>query len=47
MANDRNDALSSFVNDVTVASSLRMPEFNVSDPEMWFAVIEAYFLRRV
>ena len=43
MANDNNDALSKLVNNVTVASSLRMPEFNASDPEMWFAVVEAYF----
>ena len=43
MAKDNNDALSKLVNNVTVASSLRMPEFNASDPEMWFAVVEAYF----
>ena len=43
MSNDNNDALSKLVNNVTVASSLRMPEFNASDPEMWFAVVEAYF----
>jgi len=43
MANDNNDALSKLVKNVTVASSLRMPEFNPSDPEIWFAVVEAYF----
>jgi len=43
MANDNNDALGKLVNNVTVASSLRIPEFNASDPEMWFAVVEAYF----
>ena len=43
MANDNNDALGKLVNNVTVASSLRIPEFKVSDPEMWFAVVEAYF----
>ena len=43
MANDNNDALSKLVKNVTVASSLRMPEFNASDPEIWFAVVEAYF----
>jgi hypothetical protein len=43
MANDSNDTLAKFVNNVAVASSVRMPEFNASDPEMWFAVVEAYF----
>lgn len=43
MANDNGDALAKVVNNVTLASSLRMPEFNASDPEMWFAVVEAYF----
>jgi hypothetical protein len=43
MANDSNDTLAKLVNNVAVASSLRMPEFNASDPEMWFAVVEAYF----
>jgi hypothetical protein len=43
MANDISDALSKMVNNVTVASSLRVPQFNASDPEMWFAVVEAYF----
>jgi hypothetical protein len=43
MPNDSSEALSKMVNNVTVASSLRMPEFNASDPEMWFAVVEAYF----
>jgi hypothetical protein len=43
MAHDNNDALAKVVNNVTVASSLRMPELNASDPEMWFAVVEAYF----
>jgi hypothetical protein len=28
---------------VIVASSPRLPEFNASDPEMWFAVVEAHF----
>ena len=31
MANDNNDALGKLVNNVTVASSLRIPEFNMSD----------------
>ena len=44
MANDANDALSTSVNSVRV-TSLRMPEFNASDPEMWFAVVEAYFTK--
>jgi hypothetical protein len=43
MANDNNDTLAKMVNSVTVPSSLRIPEFNASDPEMWFAVVEAYF----
>ena len=43
MANEPNDALSTPVNSVRVTSSLRVPEFNASDPEMWFAVVEAYF----
>ena len=43
MANEPNDALSIPVNSVRVTSSLRVPEFNASDPEMWFAVVEAYF----
>jgi hypothetical protein len=43
MANDANDALSTSVNSVRVTSSVRMPEFNASDPKMWFAVVEAYF----
>jgi hypothetical protein len=43
MEND-NDALSKLVKNVTVSSSLQMPEFNTPDPEMWFAVVEAYFL---
>jgi hypothetical protein len=45
MANDDNDALSKLVNNVTVASSMRIPEFNASDPEMWFAVVKAYFTK--
>jgi hypothetical protein len=43
MANNIDEALSKLVNNVTVASSLQVPEFNASDPEMWFAVVEAYF----
>jgi hypothetical protein len=43
MANDNNDTLTKLLNNVTVAPSLRIPEFNASDPEMWFAVVEAYF----
>jgi hypothetical protein len=39
------NALSKLVNNVTVALSLRIPEFNASDPEMWFAVVEAYFTK--
>ena len=31
-------------NRVTVTSP-RVPEFNASDPEMWFAVVEAYFTK--
>jgi hypothetical protein len=42
MTND-NDALAKMVNNVTVAASPRIPEFNASDPEMCFAVVEAYF----
>jgi hypothetical protein len=45
MANDNNDALSKLVNNVTVESSLRIPELNASDSEMWFAVVEAYFTK--
>jgi len=45
MANEDNDALSTSVNSVRVTSSLRMPQFNASDPEMWFAVVEAYFTK--
>ena len=43
MLHDDDDVLAKLVNNVTVASSLRIPEFNTSDPEMWFAVEEAYF----
>ena len=43
MPHENNDALAKLVYNVTVASSLRIPEFNTSDPEMWFAVEEAYF----
>jgi hypothetical protein len=32
-------------NRVTMTSSPRVPEFNASDPEMWFAVIEVYFTK--
>ena len=32
-------------NRVTMTSSSRVPEFNASDPEMRFAVIEAYFTK--
>jgi len=45
MLHDDDDVLAKLVNNVTVASSLRIPEFNTSDPEMWFAVVEAYFLK--
>ena len=40
----QNNAIESSTNNVTVTSSLRVPEFNASDPEMWFAV-EAYFTK--
>jgi hypothetical protein len=30
---------------VTVTSSPRVPEFNASDPEMCFTVVEAYFTK--
>jgi hypothetical protein len=43
MTTDSSAALSKTVNSVTVASSLRMPDFNASDPEMWFAIVETYF----
>jgi hypothetical protein len=33
------------VNSVTVTSSPRVPEFNATDPEMWFTLIEAYFTK--
>lgn len=33
------------VNSVTVTSTPRVPEFNATDPEMWFAVMEAYFTK--
>ena len=45
MANKANDALSTSVNSVRVTSSLRVPEFNASDPEKWFAVVEANFTK--
>ena len=45
MANEPNYALSTPLNSVRVTSSLRVPEFNASDPEMWFAVLEAYFTK--
>ena len=45
MANDANDAPSASVNNVRVTSLPRVPEFNASDPEMWFAVVEAYFTK--
>ena len=45
MANEANDALSTSVNSVRVTSSLRVSDFNASDPEMWFAVVEAYFTK--
>jgi hypothetical protein len=32
-------------NHVTMTSLPRVPEFNASGPEMWFAVIEAYFTK--
>jgi predicted transposase len=41
MAN--KDGQPNTVRSVTVTSSPRIPEFNASDPEMWFAVLEAYF----
>jgi hypothetical protein len=31
------------VSSVTVTAMPRVPEFNGSDPEMWFAIVEAYF----
>ena len=45
MANDANDAPSASVNNVRVTSLPRVPEFNASDPEMWFVVVEAYFTK--
>ena len=45
MANDANDAPSASVNSVRVTSLPRLPEFNASNPEMWFAVVEAYFTK--
>jgi hypothetical protein len=45
MASDANDAPSASENNVRVTSLPRVPEFNASDPEMWFAVAEAYFTK--
>jgi hypothetical protein len=45
MASDANDAPSASENNVRVTSLPRVPEFNASDPEMWFAVVEAYFTK--
>jgi hypothetical protein len=45
MANDANDAPSASVSSVRVTLLPRVPEFNASDPEMWFAVVEAYFTK--
>jgi hypothetical protein len=33
------------VSSVTVTAMPRVPEFNGSDPEMWFAIVEAYISR--
>ena len=41
----QNNAIACSTNHVTVTSSLRVPEFNASDPEMWFAVVETYFTK--
>ena len=38
-------AITSSTNNVTVTSTPRVPEFNASDTEMWFAVVEAYFTK--
>jgi hypothetical protein len=45
MASDANDAPPASENNVRVTSLTRVPEFNASDPEMWFAVLEAYFTK--
>jgi hypothetical protein len=41
----QSNAIASSTNNVTLTSSLGGPEFNASDPEMWFAVVEAYFTK--
>ena len=45
MATDAKDAFSASENNVRVTSLPRVPEFNAADPEMWFAVVEAYFTK--
>lgn len=40
-----SDAQSESVNNVRVPCLPRVPEFSASDPEMWFAVVEAYFTK--
>jgi hypothetical protein len=43
MSTDGSAAPFKTVNNVAVTSSLRIPDFNAADPEMWFAIVEAYF----
>jgi hypothetical protein len=43
MSTDGSAASSKTVSNVAVTSSLRIPDFNAADPEMWFAIVEAYF----
>jgi len=45
MPTDTNDGISAAENNVRVTSLPRVPEFNAADPEMWFAVVEAYFTK--
>jgi hypothetical protein len=44
MAN--NNGQPNAVDSVTVTPLPRVPEFNASDTEMWFAVVEAYFSKK-
>jgi hypothetical protein len=41
MAN--KDGQPNTVGSMIVTSTPRFPEFNASDPEMWFTVVEAHF----
>ena len=41
----QNNTIASSTKNVTMTSSLRVTEFNASDTEMWFAVVEAYFTK--